>query len=294
MERRGPDKTCRLLGVDVDGTLLSGGSIGAADAEALRAAARAGIIVCLCTGRSWDEVRDIWKRLRLPAPHAPVVCVGGSLVAEPQTGRTLYARPFDRPTADELAGEIRRLGYPVMALVDGWREEFDYFLIGPHDGHPLYQRFFDGRACRVRWVDRLARDAGPRPLRISLLAEAERAFELVGVLRERFAGRIEVQAVRLHSYRLHIVEAFAAGANKLTALVYVGQGHRIGRGAMAAIGDDYNDLPLLEGVAFSATTADAPPALRQAADVIVAPRGRGAVAEFVDMLLAAGGPHGAG
>ncbi len=283
-----------MLAVDVDGTLMWHGAIDPADAEALRAAARAGVVVCLCTGRSWQEVRELWAGLALPAPHAPVICVGGALVVEPLTGRTLYSRPFDRPTADELAREIRLLGYPVMALVDGWREGFDYFLIGRHDGHPLYQRFFDGRACRVRWVEALDRTSGPRPLRISLLEERSRAEELVGSFRQRFAGRVEVQAIWLQRYDLHIVEAFAAGANKLTALVYVGQGYRIGRAAMAAIGDDYNDLPMLEGAGLSATTADAPAELRAAADVITAPRGERPVAQFVDTLLGRSGPQRAG
>ena len=276
----------RLLAVDVDGTLLCGGTVDPADADALRAAAEAGIVVCLCTGRSWNEVREIWEEMNLPDPRAPVVCAGGALVVEPDTGRSLYSRPFDRATADELAQEMHGLGYPVMALVDGWREGFDYYIIGRYEDHPLYRRFFDRRERRIRQVTELNRPDHARPLRISVLEERDRADELVGMFRRRFAGRIEIQAIWLRGLDLHIVEAFAAGANKFTAMVYVGQGCRIGPGAMAAIGDDYNDLPLLQGAALSATTADAPDELRRAADVIVAPRGQRAVAEFVDMLLA--------
>jgi len=275
----------RLLAVDVDGTLMCDGVVDAQDVQALRAAAAAGMLVCLCTGRSWAEVTDLWSSLELPAPHAPVVCVGGALVVEPDTGRTLYSRGFDRTTADELARRMRALGYPVMALVDAWREGFDYYVIGPHQDHGLYRRFFAARACRLRAAQSLDDPAAARVLRVSLLENQRRASEVVDALRGDFAGRVEIQAISLRRLRLHIVEAFAAGANKFSALVYVGQGHRIGPGAMAAIGDDYNDLPMLKGAAFSATTADAPEQLRQAATVVLDGRGPGTVAGFVHRLL---------
>jgi hypothetical protein len=278
-----PGKT-RLLAVDVDGTLLCGGQVLAQDASALRRAARAGMVVCLCTGRSWNEVCSIWQGLDLPLPHAPVVCVGGALVAEPDTGRTLYARAFQRRTADQLAQALRRMGYPVMLLVDGWREGFDYYLIGRYDDSPLYQRFYQGRGHRVRQIGRLD-GACVRPLRVSVLEEPRRADQVVQALRQDFAGRIEVQAIFAPSYGVHIVEAFSAGANKFTALVYVGQGYGIGPSAMAAIGDDRNDLAMLRGVGLSATTADAPAELVQSAGLTLAARGGGAVAQFVEHLL---------
>lgn len=276
---------CRLLSVDVDGTLLDEGRIDGADAAALRTAAEAGIIVCLCTGRSWLEVRPIWRGLGMAEPFAPVICVGGALVAEPQTGRTLYSRPFDAPTAADLAQAVQQMHYPVMALVDAWREGFDYFVLGAFEHVPLYRRFFDRRDLRIRRVDRLDEATLPRVLRISLLAEADRAPALADELGRRYGGRIEVQAIHLRHHDLHIVEAFMAGTNKFTAMVYVGQGYRIAPNEMAAIGDDHNDLPMLAGAGFSATTADAPQALQEAADMVLAPRGQGPVAQFVRALL---------
>ena len=302
----------RLLAVDVDGTLIHHGRLDPGDVEALRRAAAAGIVVCLCTGRTWNEVRDVWRELELPGRagarpggHAPVVCVGGALVVEPDTGRTLYARPFDRPTAADLAEAMRRTGQPVMALVDGWREDFDYYMIGPHEhegspsrdvlrlgvSDPMYRRFFARRDHRLRPMERLDPGApGPRPLRISILTGDRPAGDaLVERLRAQFAGRIEAQRIYLAATDAHIVEAFAAGTDKCTALRYVGQGLRIAPAAMAAIGDDYNDLAMLRGVGLAGVPSDAPEALREVADVIVAPCGQGPVAEFVGRVCAANG-----
>lgn len=276
---------CRLLAVDVDGTLLLRGRIADADADALRAAAAAGMVVCLCTGRSWGQVRPIWKSLDLPAPRAPVICVGGALVAEPDTGRTLYSRCFDRPTAADLGHDLRRRGYPVMALVDAWREGFDYHLLGRSDDAERHRPFLDGRDLRTRWVDRLGEPGQPAPLRITVSDDRGPADELVRDLRRSFAGRIEVQRIYLMHHDLHFVEAFAAGANKFTALRYVGQGLRIGPRAMAAIGDDHNDVAMLRRVGLSAAPADAPEEVRRAAARVVAPRGSAPVAQFVEAIL---------
>lgn len=58
----------------------------------------------------------------------------------------------------------------------------------------------------------------------------------------------------------------------------------------AAIGDDEPDVPLLERAGFSACPADAAPAARAAAQVVLDhPGGRGAVREFVERVLARNG-----
>lgn len=275
----------KLLAVDIDGTLLNHGVIDAADADSLRLAAQAGVVVCLCTGRSWPETRDIWKDLRLPAPHAPVICAGGAMVVEPDTGRTLYSRTFDRTTAQELTRQMQRMGYPVMALVDAWREGFDYFLIGDCDDRPLYQNFINAIPRRIRQVDRLDCDDYPRPLRISALEKPSCGRPAVETLKRHFAGRIEIQDIYLSHRDVDIIEAFSAGTDKFTALQYVGQGCRIAPSAFAAIGDDNNDLAMLRGSALSGTPADAPDELRRTAKMVLSPRGSCPVAEFVDIVL---------
>jgi 3-deoxy-D-manno-octulosonate 8-phosphate phosphatase (KDO 8-P phosphatase) len=55
----------------------------------------------------------------------------------------------------------------------------------------------------------------------------------------------------------------------------------------AAMGDDEPDLPMLEAAGFSACPADATPAARKAAQVVLKREGgRGAAREFIEMVLA--------
>lgn len=58
----------------------------------------------------------------------------------------------------------------------------------------------------------------------------------------------------------------------------------------AAVGDDEPDVPLLEAAGFSACPADAAPAARRAAQVVLEHSGgRGAVREFIEKVLAING-----
>ena len=91
------------------------------------------------------------------------------------------------------------------------------------------------------------------------LENAEPARQLLPELRAKFAGKTEIQGIFAPNYGvLFILEAFSAGTTKFSALVYVGQAMRLGTGLMAAIGDDYNDISMLAGVARSAAPRDAP------------------------------------
>ena len=64
----------------------------------------------------------------------------------------------------------------------------------------------------------------------------------------------------------------------------------VSKSQIAAMGDDEPDLPLFDAAVLSACPSDASPAARRAADVVLKrPGGRGAVREFVEMILARNG-----
>jgi 3-deoxy-D-manno-octulosonate 8-phosphate phosphatase (KDO 8-P phosphatase) len=65
------------------------------------------------------------------------------------------------------------------------------------------------------------------------------------------------------------------------------------RSQIAAMGDDEPDIPMFEAAALSACPADATPATRRAADVVLkTPGGHGAVREFIERILARDGQSG--
>jgi HAD superfamily hydrolase (TIGR01484 family) len=260
----------RLLALDIDGTLIGPDQIVAPDVvEAVGQAEAAGLRVCLATGRSFNESIGIWRQLRLPATAEPMVLVGGALVAEPQTGRTIYQRSIPREIACRFADALGGLGYAAMALVDRWRHEVDYFLTETGDLAAASRDWFDKMDARVRRLGRLAEmPASPDVLRISAVAGPDEARAVADELGGLFDGGLNVQAICAPNYGVTIVEAHSVEATKLAALKYVAQARRIGPGRIVAVGDDVNDVSMVGGVGLGVAMPSAPPVLLDAADQV--------------------------
>jgi len=272
-----------LLAIDVDGTLVGPDQVVPAETVAAIAAAdEAGLRVCLATGRSYVETMPIWRQLRLRPPLEPMVLVGGALVSEPDSGRTLYQRTIDLALACEFGDALNEAGYSAMALVDAWRQGVDYYFTEGSDAQRTAQRWFGQMDVKVRRVPRL-REAGDlrEPLRVSVVAEGDAAEALVADLYERFDGRLNIHAILAPNYDVTIVEGFAAKTSKLSGVQYVAQSHQTALGKVAAVGDDINDVPIVRGAGLGVAMPQSPQSLRDVADHVA----EDGLAQFIHQLL---------
>jgi 3-deoxy-D-manno-octulosonate 8-phosphate phosphatase (KDO 8-P phosphatase) len=112
---------------------------------------------------------------------------------------------------------------------------------------------------------------------------AQRAGLTVGLLSARSSGATAHRAAQL------AVRIVAQGvASKLTAYEQILREARVDDSAVAYMGDDLLDLPVLERVGLSAAPADAAPEVRERVDwVSAAGGGRGAVRELIELVLRA-------
>lgn len=91
---------------------------------------------------------------------------------------------------------------------------------------------------------------------------------------------------------LGLAHAVYGAGDKLAAAQALLDALGIGWDEVAAIGDDWPDLPVLERAAFACASANAHAEVRAVADhVTQAPGGHGAAREFCDLLLAAAGRY---
>ncbi len=274
----------KLLGIDVDGTLIGPDQqVTRQIIRAVGAADRAGLRICLATGRSYVETASIWRQLRLTAPHAPLILIGGALVCEPLTGRTLWGRTIPRRLAFEFADALDELGHSAMAIVDAWRWGVDYYLAESADADVAARRWFAKMDVKVRRVRRLA-DAPefPNPLRISFVVDPDRAAVTVAKLLEQFGARLNIHSIVAPNYGVTVIEGFAGGTDKSAALTYVAQGYQISPGHIAAVGDDVNDLAMIRKAGLGVAMGRAAESVRSAADYVATD----GLAAFIDGLVA--------
>jgi len=124
-----------LLALDLDGTVLDrAGRISEANRRAIRRAREHGITVAVCTGRGLAECRHYLEQI---GQDDPVVVAGGSILADPVSGRTLHRFPVRRDLVHAATRMLLDRGWPVLLLKDPAGAGYDYLVIHGDERHPL-------------------------------------------------------------------------------------------------------------------------------------------------------------
>jgi hypothetical protein len=273
-----------LLAIDVDGTLIGADqSVVPESVDAIAAAEGAGVRVCLATGRALTETLPAWSQLRLRRPYEPLVVLGGAMVCEPDTRRTLYCRAIEPATVERFGDALVAMGCSAVAAVDRWRSGLDYCVAPCGDAEAIDRAWLRKMGLKVRRVRRLAEAAAVGEcMRLNAVAGAQDPEAVARRLREQFDGSLTVRAIRAPNLGVTLVEAFAPGVDKFAAIRYVAQAYRITPARIAAVGDDVNDVGTLRGAGLGVAMPGATAPALAAADHVA----RDGLAAFIRRLLA--------
>lgn len=287
-----------LLAVDIDGTLAdSSGRVPRENAEALRRAIDAGLEVVLCTGRSRAESLFAIEAI---GPTRAMVSAGGSMVVDPGSGSTMhrFAMPHDvvRGVVDVLTGE----GHAALVLKDGTVSPVDYLVVTQNGAtiDPVTTWWFETLGVSYAEVGSLDDDEHPEwTVRVGACARSTRTLPI----RDDLLGRFGEQ-VLFHSFpavvapehvkndgdggTYHVVEAFDRSAHKWSGISWVCERFGVDPRRTAAIGDQINDISMIEGAGLGIAMGNAVPEIRDLADVHTATNDEFGVAKAVDRLLA--------
>jgi HAD superfamily hydrolase (TIGR01484 family) len=274
----------RMIAVDMDGTLLgSDGHVSARNLEALQSAERAGIEVVIATGRRHCYAMRQLRGLGLREENA-LVSSNGTVT------RTIGARLLERTlmqpgTAKWLCGHIDEFRNALVITFD---------MVGP-DGE-------DARgALVVEHLEELNASIGKWMLAnepyISHIAPIEKALEAEAPIQMMLCGTVErmrraetrllehpgVSAagvnpqehtsrteITLHRTEyperdLSILDILPAGCSKGSALLRLAANRGIKAAEILAIGDNWNDVSMLEIAGHTVLMGNAPDDLKQTA-----------------------------
>lgn len=256
----------RLAAIDMDGTLLPsfGYEISRRNLKALRAAQDAGIEIAIATGRRAAFTAPLLESLGLRA-DMPLITSNGAVT------RTLGGEPIDRWTLDAdvargLCGLLRGFGVLVFTFDQSGRGELVLEDLDRAEGRmelwveanreaievvtPLEQIF----ASRGEPIQGMV--AGP----IGRMREAEGAFKA-----SQWSNLCECLLTEYPARDLAIVDLLPRGVSKAAALERLTTRLGISRLETLAIGDNWNDVGMLEWAGQSFIMGNAPRALRSLA-----------------------------
>ena len=256
-----------LVVLDLDGTILDLFRHTAITPRVQATIARvqaAGIPVTIGTGRTLDYVRGYIGPLEITTP---VITTQGAVIGDPVTGHVLAEQDIPLAEAREIAAWIDEMA-PVSVfyfLDESGRTRIAQNRHGPEPD--LYDHVFGTPRTLVGpFAGLLVDDGAHPPIKFITVNDPRIEPDYAPLLKTRFADRLTI--TRTHP---QLVEGTAQGIDK-------GQGVRtlcamlgIDPQRVLAIGDNDNDIPMLEAVGFGVAMGESSPGLRAVADWVAPP-----------------------
>ena len=231
----------RLIGIDVDGTLLNTrAEIPRENIDAIHDAVAAGIHVALVTGRSYPFARPIAD----PLPSSISLIVSNGAVERGMDGERRAQRLLDRGVARAVL-EATKPHRHAAALVfdrDADRQVMFETMDWEHPGRKAYWRRNQSLIAQsVPLEDALVED----PIQVMFNGGVEPMRLLVESLRLN-DGTFAVSLTEYVHRDFSLVDVTAPAATKGRALAWRAEQLGIDRAEVMAVGDNFNDLEMLE------------------------------------------------
>lgn len=251
----------RLLAIDLDGTLLtSGREIPDENLRAVQAAGQKGVVLALVTGRRFPSVR---RYVELLGSSIFVVANSGALIRRGLEG------PILRRSLLPLASALRVLDLaeeegmePVIH--DGPDAEGHLVLRTSARNLSSMGRYLHQTNPPPTWVSTLRMERAPVQIGFTGCVSEIRGFETALASGLSSSGhRASLARTEYPDEDLALLDVLGVDATKSKALEFLASLLRIDRESTMAIGDNWNDLEMLETAGLGVIMANADPELRR-------------------------------
>ncbi len=236
------------LFLDVDGTILkSDHSLSERTVHAIKRLSQKKIAVTLATGRSWEALKPIHDALALTGL---AICYNGANIVDSLSGQCVFKKIMAEDVSRHVIEIANNQGMEILAY---------------RHGQLLYERIDRGLVDYLKRVN-LQGEAvcfsDYKDLSLTkciLISSPENLARIKRTLEERFSSDCLYTTFSDPTY----LEILPGGVNKGLALRTVCRHLGISSTATMAIGDAWNDFPLLEAAEYSWLMGGATPDLKK-------------------------------
>lgn len=262
----------KLVAIDLDDTLLnSRHRISDECMSAIYEARRQGVIVTLATGRMFRAALPYAKQLKM---DLPLITYQGALVKHSFSGEVLYYRAIDRNLLTDIMHILNSEGI--------------YYHIYCADN--LYVRDINEDVRSIMEV------TGVSPVvtaKYELLLDTTEVLEVMAVINdEETLLKMERKLKVMFTGQLHInrfkdcyLEIMQGQATKARALEFIAGYYNIEQHEVMAIGDGYNDIPMIEWAGIGVAMGNAEQEVKDLADYVTLSNDEMGVAEALRNLV---------
>lgn len=273
----------RLLAIDIDGTLVnSQHELSQRTRQAVLRAKRAGVEIVLATGRRYSRVLSLVEPLEL---NVPLVTASGALIKRASDHQTLFQAEFLPRALGVCLETIASQGYEAVLYGDTFHEGFDFYHRGVATSCRLLTEFFaknEGFGC----VDAMIMTQPPPGIFAGFVMGArDEMHSLINKIERALPGQLYLHVLRSPRYAGFMCEIAPAGVSKWTGVWQLAEEWGIAAEEICAVGDDVNDIPMIEAAGLGVAMGNAVEEAKAAADRIAPTNDEDGLEQVVDWVL---------
>lgn len=257
----------KLLALDLDGTLLnSQGKIPAENKLAITKAEEKGVLVTICTGRRFRDALPVALELKL---NAPVICHNGALLKYADSLETVAASLLSTKTVFEIIKVGKSYGGDALVSCNPHTKGTLLYDTISADNTPL-QRY-------VEWSRRLHGDEAEEAvhhvdvleevvdkeevIHISFSGTCAPMYDLQRTLEAELLDSVNILATIYPHLDFTLLDILPPDASKGHGVANLALLNNFSSENVMAIGDNFNDLEMLEYAGTSVVMGNAAPEL---------------------------------
>lgn len=250
-----PRRDLRLIAIDLDGTLIDHGlTVSPRVKRAIAGAQAQGVTVTLASGRMFAAMVPYAQELNITVP---LICYQGGLVRHPVTAETTFHLPVPPALAREVVTLARARGIQVNAFAD---DRLHVESLTPEA--EVYMRIARVEATVVPDLAAFLQD-NPSTKLVLVNLDESKTDRLVAELTAHFGERLGI--TKSHPY---YTEAIHPKVNKGRAVTQLADVLGVSLEQVMGIGDNLNDLSLVETAGFGVAMGNGDPRVKAAADFV--------------------------
>ena len=266
----------KLLIVDIDGTLVDRShAISVENREALAKTVNSGIQVSLCTGRAVQACTDILNQLSLDGYH---IFFDGALIANPKTTNEIYAQPLSQTVVKQMVefANLNKLDIDLYSTTQYFVERETWSAIA-------HRQFFNMEPLIVNFNQLWNQE---RIIKIGLVATSAEEGERVRNFCSHFDGVCYLSWARTPAYpNSAFINVVAPRVSKSKAMEVLAAHLGISASEVAAIGDGFNDIPMLNSAGLAIAMGNAPDEVKKIADFVTLDVSHNGLAAAIERFL---------
>lgn len=266
----------KLVAIDIDGTLVnSQRKITPKVRETLKAARQKGVKIVLCTGRPFPGVEPELAELDLLSTEDYVITYNGSLVQNVGTKESIFAASLTKEDYLDINYMAQKLGVHLHASSD----DAIYTANRNISPYTIHESSLVHMPVKYRTADEMLTEP-IEIIKMMMIDEPAILDAAIKKIPQEFRQKYTV--VKSAPFYLEVLHA---NANKGVALSHLAAHLNLQPAEIMAIGDNENDLSMIEYAGMGVAMENAIDLVKAAATVITASNDEDGVAQVVEKYI---------